>query len=224
MRAGLLDDLGEPPVLRIGGERLPVLGRARIYVCGITPYDTTHVGHAATFIWTDAAARVLRLTGCEVDVCRNVTDVDDHLLAQARLLGTSWKSLATQQTYLFERDMENLGVARPSYEPRSHDHVDDVIELARELLGRGLAYTRDGSVHFRGADVHEAAGLTRDEALARAAELGPAGKPAEGLRGGETYDKCGGQAFQAHHVWLRYAGLPYRRVDELGYPGGVGGR
>ena len=68
--------LGQSPVAQIGGVRLPVLGRARIYVCGITPYDTTHVGHAATFVWADVAARVLRLTGAEVDVCRNVTDVD----------------------------------------------------------------------------------------------------------------------------------------------------
>lgn len=159
-------------MLRIGGTRLPVLGRARIYVCGITPYDTTHVGHAATFIWTDTAARVLRLTGCEVEVCRNVTDVDDHLLVQARSLDTSWRSLATQQTYLFERDMEALGIARPSYEPRSHDHVDDVIVLAAELVERGAAYVRDGSVYFRGEGVHEAAGLTRQAAMMLASEHG----------------------------------------------------
>ena len=62
---------------------MPVIGSARVYVCGITPYDTTHLGHAATFVWTDLAARVLHLTGAHVDVCRNVTDVDDHLLAEA---------------------------------------------------------------------------------------------------------------------------------------------
>ena len=72
--------LGSAPSLRIGDTPLPVLGRARVYVCGITPYETTHVGHAATFVWADVAARVLRLAGATVEVCRNVTDVDDHIL------------------------------------------------------------------------------------------------------------------------------------------------
>ena len=75
--------LGPAPSLRIGDARLPVLGHARMYVCGITPYETTHVGHAATFVWADVAARVLRLAGTAVEVCRNVTDIDDHLLMRA---------------------------------------------------------------------------------------------------------------------------------------------
>src|ERR1022692_2263113 len=90
--------------VQIGGTRLPLMGTGRIYVCGITPYDTTHLGHAATFVWSDMAARVLRLTGHPVEVCRNVTDVDDHLLVQAELEGVPWKSLATQQSYRFEHD------------------------------------------------------------------------------------------------------------------------
>jgi cysteinyl-tRNA synthetase len=161
-----------PVALTIGGTRLPVLSRARVYVCGITPYDTTHVGHAATFLWTDLAARVLRLTGVEVDICRNVTDVDDHMLAAAADRGTSWRSLATQQTYRFERDMEELSVAKPAFEPRSHDHVDEVVLLAAELVVRGAAYQREGSIYFRAAGVHEAAGLSRGEALALAAAHG----------------------------------------------------
>ena len=116
----------EGPLL-LGHTRLPVLGTARIYVCGITPYDTTHLGHAATFVWADMAARVLHRGGRSVEVCRNITDVDDDLLAQARERQVSWRSLATQQAYRFERDMEDLGVAHPTYEPRSHDHVDGVI-------------------------------------------------------------------------------------------------
>ena len=86
-------------------------GSARVYVCGITPYETTHVGHAATFVWADVAARVLRLVGATVEVCRNVTDVDDHLLIQAKRDGVPWRSLAMQETYRFERDMAQLGVS-----------------------------------------------------------------------------------------------------------------
>ena len=163
-------DVGGP--LLVGHTRLPVLGTARIYVCGITPYDTTHLGHAATFVWADLAARVLHRAGRSVEVCRNITDVDDDLLAQARERRVSWRSLATQQAYRFERDMDDLGIAHPTYEPRSHDHVDGVIALVEELLVRGAAYERRGSVYFRGGEVYRRAGLTRDEALAVAAQRG----------------------------------------------------
>jgi cysteinyl-tRNA synthetase len=118
------------------------------------------------------AARVLRLTGNPVEVCRNITDVDDHLLVQAKEQDVPWKSLATQQSYRFERDMVLLGIARPAFEPRSHDHVDGVIALAVELLARNVAYERNGSVYFRGGAVHEVAGLGREEAISLAGERG----------------------------------------------------
>ncbi len=161
-----------PPTLRIGAERIPLLGRARVYVCGITPYDTTHVGHAATFVWADLAARAFRLSGVEVEVCRNITDVDDHLLAEARTKKVSWRALAAEQTYRFERDMAELGVVHPTYEPRSFDHVDDVITLVVELLATEAAYEREGNVYFRGSDVHRGVGLSRQEALDLAGERG----------------------------------------------------
>jgi cysteinyl-tRNA synthetase len=143
-----------------------------MYVCGITPYDTTHVGHAATFVWADVAARVLGSAGARVESCRNVTDIDDHLLAEAEAAGVPWRSLAVQHTYRFERDMAELGVPRPSYEPRSFDHVDDVIAIGAELIASGAAYQRDGSVYYRVDGVLERAGLARDAALALAAERG----------------------------------------------------
>jgi len=158
--------------LRVGDTRLSILGRARVYVCGITPYETTHVGHAATFVWADVAARVLRLAGAAVDVCRNVTDIDDHLLVEAARGGTSWRSLATQETYRFERDMAALGVARPSFEPRSRDYVDEVISLGQELVANGTAYERNGSVYFRGADVASGVGFDRERAIELAREHG----------------------------------------------------
>jgi cysteinyl-tRNA synthetase len=143
-----------------------------MYVCGITPYDTTHLGHAATFVWADVAARVLRLRGVDVDVCRNITDVDDHLLVGARDRHVNWRSLAIQQTYRFERDMVDLRVGRPSFEPRSYDFVDEVITLAHRLVAGRMAYERRGSVYFRGGDVHRSAGLDRDEAIRLSAERG----------------------------------------------------
>src|SRR5437588_10293741 len=106
--------MSEVPVLRLRGKPLPVVGTARVYVCGITPYDTTHVGHAATFVWADVAARVLRHIGAEVDVCRNVTDVDDDIIEKARKEGVDWRTLGTEQTYRFEEDMRRLRVVKPA--------------------------------------------------------------------------------------------------------------
>ena len=79
---------GLPPVATLGGMTLPLVGRARVYAYGITPYDVTHLGHAATFMWVDTLARVLHADGTEVIMCRNVTDVDDVLLAAAGRSGS----------------------------------------------------------------------------------------------------------------------------------------
>ena len=151
-----------------------MMRRARIYVCGITPYDTTHIGHAATFVWVDVLARVLEHVGIEPEVVRNITDVDDELLREAAARETSWQALATQQTFQFEDDMRKLRVQRPAFEPVSRDYVTDVIFLARALLDRGVAYERAGSVYFRAGDLTELSGLTRDAALAG---LRPARRP-----------------------------------------------
>jgi cysteinyl-tRNA synthetase len=164
-------------VLRIGGRGLPVVGRARMYVCGITPYDTTHLGHAATFVWADVAARVLRQVGVEVDVCRNVTDVDDVLDAAAARRGEPSDSFAAVQQFRFDRDMTGLGVRRPQHEPRAHNHVRQVVSLAGALLELGAAYRRDGTVWFRGTAMAERAGLSEDAAAALVAEFGPAAEP-----------------------------------------------
>ena len=161
--------------LHLAGAPLPVIGRARVYVCGITPYDTTHLGHAATFVWTDVAVRVLRSTGVDVELCRNVTDVDDVLTAAAERAGDPYDRFAALQKFRFDQDMAALGVKAPTHEPRAHAHIGDVQSLAAALLAAGRAYVADGSVFFRGEGVAEAAGLTRDEALALATEYG--GRP-----------------------------------------------
>src|SRR3954466_6587548 len=135
----------------LGGTPLPLVGRARVYACGITPYDVTHVGHAAAFVWVDTLARVLRDGGAEVIICRNVTDVDDVLLAAADRAGSPYDRFAAIQQFYFDRDMTALGVGRPSLEPRAHSYIGQVIALATGLLDRGAAYERDGRVYFRGA-------------------------------------------------------------------------
>ncbi|WCO66331.1 class I tRNA ligase family protein [Iamia majanohamensis] len=158
--------------IRLGRQDISLVGPVRVYICGITPYDTTHVGHAATFVWSDVAVRFLRLLGHEVRVARNITDVDDGLLRRAEADGASWRSLATQQTYRFEDDMARLGVSTPTVEPQAHNFVDEVIQLAQALLDRDQAYEVGGTVYSQHDGVHDSAGLSVDEAMVLAAERG----------------------------------------------------
>ncbi len=159
----------------IAGHRLPMLDRARIYACGITPYDVTHLGHAATFVWIDMLSRVLRFLGIEPEICRNITDVDDVLDAAALRAGAPYDAFAAIQQFHFERDMAALGVRSPQHEPRAHRYVEHVIRLAAGLLSAGTAYQRRGSVYFRGQAAIGAAGLDRAEGLRLSAEYG--GRP-----------------------------------------------
>lgn len=160
-----MTDPATPRRLHLGGRPLSVVGRARVYVCGVTPYDVTHLGHAATFVWVDAAERVLRRLGVQVQVCRNVTDIDDVLFDAASRAGAHYDRLAAVQQFHFERDMAALCVRRPTHEPRAHSFVPEVIALAQALLDAGAAYVSGGSVLFRGAQVPALAGLDREQAL-----------------------------------------------------------
>jgi cysteinyl-tRNA synthetase len=155
--------------LQLGGTPLPLVGRASVYTCGITPYDVTHLGHASTFVWSDLAARVIHATGVEVAGCRNVTDVDDVLTEAAGARGRDTSEFALYQEYLFDKDMASLRVARPSYQPRARHHIVQVQQLATALLAGDLAYTREGYVLFRGSMVAGRAELIRSEALTRLA-------------------------------------------------------
>jgi cysteinyl-tRNA synthetase len=161
--------------LTLGGRRLAFLDRARIYACGITPYDVTHLGHAATFVWVDALARTLRLLGVEPEICRNVTDVDDVLDEAARRAGEPYDAFAAVQQYYFDRDMAALNVRDVQHEPRARRYVNQVIRLAAGLLAAGGAYACRGSVYFRGEPAVRGSGLDRGAALRLSAEYG--GRP-----------------------------------------------
>jgi cysteinyl-tRNA synthetase len=115
---------------------------------------------------------VLRHSGVDVEVCRNVTDVDDVLDAAAARAGSRFDSFAAVQQFRFDRDMAALGVRRPAHEPRAHNHVEQVVALAEALLDAGAAYEAGGSVFFRGAGVPARAGLDDAAARATAEEFG----------------------------------------------------
>ncbi len=161
---------GPPMALHLGGELLPMVGRVRMYVCGITPYDVTHLGHAATYIWSDAVDRVLTWHGHTVTVARNVTDVDEVLFAEARRRGEPYSMLATLQRATFESTMATLRVRVPDHSPTAAQAVGHVVQLASALLARGGAYLRGGTVYARTSAAPSVAALDRDTALKLSAE------------------------------------------------------
>lgn len=119
-----------------------------MYTCGITPYDATHLGHAATFIAYDVLQRRLIDRGHQVTCVRNVTDVDDPLFAKARELGVHYLDLAAGQEARFERDMEALNALPVASTPRASSAIADIRGFIGMVLDRGFAYEAGGSVYF----------------------------------------------------------------------------
>jgi L-cysteine:1D-myo-inositol 2-amino-2-deoxy-alpha-D-glucopyranoside ligase len=180
--SGILGTAGRVPLvdseplrtsdLTLAGRRLPLTATARIYVCGITPYLVTHLGHASTFVWADVLQCVARLTGVTTNTCRNVTDVDDVLTAAALEHGRPYDEFALTQEFLFERDMKALGNRAPDHAPHARLHVAHVTQLAAALLATDHAYEREGFVYFRGDGVATRSGLSEKEALERSRDFG----------------------------------------------------
>ncbi|WP_419915170.1 cysteine--tRNA ligase [Candidatus Poriferisodalis sp.] len=120
----------------------------RMYVCGITPYDATHVGHAATFLAYDVLQRRLRDLGCHTRCVRNITDVDDDLLARARAMGVHYLDLAAGSLAAFDSDMAALGLLPADAEPRATSAITDIRRLIGRLLRSGHAYRISENVYF----------------------------------------------------------------------------
>ena len=123
-------------------------GTARLYVCGITPYDATHLGHAATYIAFDLVQRVWLDAGHAVRYVQNVTDVDDPLLERAQQTGEDWQALAERETALFREDMTALGLLPPQNYVGAVEAIPGIVEAVRELLAVGAAYDVDGDIYF----------------------------------------------------------------------------
>lgn len=125
----------------------PAVGEARMYVCGITPYDATHLGHANTYVTFDLINRVWRDLGVTVNYTQNVTDVDDPLLERARATGRDWEELAEDQTELFRSDMVHLRVIPPTHYVGAVESIPSVVALIEKLLPSGLVYQVDDPEH-----------------------------------------------------------------------------
>jgi L-cysteine:1D-myo-inositol 2-amino-2-deoxy-alpha-D-glucopyranoside ligase len=147
-------------------------GPIKLYVCGVTPYDTTHLGHAFTFVQFDTLVRALRWLsppGREVTYVQNVTDIDDSILIRARKLGVDWQVLGDEQTEDYRADMRALNVAEPTHFVRATSAMNTILKLIEKLLQSDAAYVVEGgSVFFRvraSATFGELSKLSRDEML-----------------------------------------------------------
>ncbi|MGD8214908.1 cysteine--1-D-myo-inosityl 2-amino-2-deoxy-alpha-D-glucopyranoside ligase [Aestuariimicrobium sp. Y1814] len=157
----------------------PDHGTARMYVCGITPYDATHLGHANTYLSFDLVNRVWRDLGLEVNYVQNITDVDDPLLERAERDGVDWRDLARSQTDLFRDDMTNLRVLPPAHYVGATETIDLVVNLIEPLVAAGKVYQLDDEQYpdwyfdVSSDDTFMAvSGLDEQAALARFVEFG----------------------------------------------------
>lgn len=148
---------------------------ATMYTCGITPYDATHLGHAATYVTYDVLQRRLRDRGHTTRCVRNVTDVDDDILRKARELGVHYLDLAAAETARFDADMAALDVVECWSEPRATSAIADIRGFIGMVLDRGHAYENGGAVYFD-VDSYERFGaishLSRDEMIELARQRG----------------------------------------------------
>ena len=119
-----------------------------MYVCGITPYDSTHLGHAATYLTYDLLIRRLEELGHEVRMVRNVTDVDDSILPKARELGVPYLELADSELARFRSDMDALEMRPPVAEPRATESIDGMVDMVAGLLASDHAYVAHGTTYF----------------------------------------------------------------------------
>ena len=121
----------------------------QMYVCGITPYDATHMGHAATYLAFDLINRYLQLTGRKVEFVENITDIDDPLFERAKRDNQSWRDLGESQVALFESDMTALRVLPPKNYVAVTDAMDSIIIAIEKLVADGFTYELNGNIYFR---------------------------------------------------------------------------
>ncbi len=126
----------------------PTNGVAKLYVCGITPYDATHLGHAATYLAFDTLVRVWRDQGLQVDYVQNVTDIDDPLLERAARDGVRWEDVAERETELFRSDMTALRVVPPTWYVGAVEAMEEIAALVVRLQDADAAYSVDGDIYF----------------------------------------------------------------------------
>ena len=150
-------------------------GRVGMYVCGMTPYDYSHIGHARVFVVYDAMRRWLEASGLTVRYVRNITDIDDNIIKRAHENGETIRALTERFIRCTDEDEAALGVAKPDFEPRATEHIPGMLRIIQELVDRGMAYQGpNGDVYY---SVHAFPGYGK-----------LSGKSLEDLRAGERVE------------------------------------
>ncbi len=131
-------------------EFVPIGDPVKMYVCGVTPYDNSHFGHAMSYIFFDVIRRYIKFAGYNLKYVQNVTDIEDKIINRANQRGISTTELAEKYTASYFADMDALNVIRPDITPKATEEVPKIIEVVKGLVDKGYAYqTPDGSVYFR---------------------------------------------------------------------------
>lgn len=125
-----------------------VPSKVSMYVCGITPYDTTHLGHAFTYVFFDVLQRYLKFKGYEVSYIQNVTDIDDDILKRAKKVKKNWQELGKYWTDRFLEDMKSLNVQPPNHFVKATQSIPTMIKIITFLLKKKIAYNSEGNIYF----------------------------------------------------------------------------
>jgi cysteinyl-tRNA synthetase len=123
-------------------------GKAGMYVCGVTVYDYCHIGHARANVVFDVIYRYLKYAGYDVTYVRNYTDIDDKIINRANKEGVDYRTIADRYIQAFDEDMDRLGLAKPTVEPKATDHIGGIIAIIETLIDKGHAYESEGDVYY----------------------------------------------------------------------------
>jgi len=123
-------------------------GKAGMYVCGVTVYDYCHIGHARANVVFDVIYRYLKYAGYDVTYVRNYTDIDDKIINRANQEGVDYRTIADRYIQAFDEDMDRLGLAKPTVEPKATDHIGGIIAIIETLIDKGHAYESEGDVYY----------------------------------------------------------------------------
>ncbi|MCK5433753.1 MAG: cysteine--tRNA ligase, partial [Dehalococcoidales bacterium] len=134
---------GQKEEFRPGGDEV------KMYVCGVTPYDECHIGHAMSYIIFDVIRRYLQFRGYKVKYVQNITDIDDKIIERAAKRGVSTHELAEKFANSYFEDMDALNIGRVDIQPKATEEIPKIIEVIQGLVDKGYAYPAGGSVYFR---------------------------------------------------------------------------
>ncbi len=160
----------------------PAGDEVSIYVCGVTPYDTAHLGHAFCYLTFDVLSRLLRYKGYRVRYVQNITDIDNDILRKANEVGEPWDELGNRYVKIHQDALDNLGVEPPVKWPRATEEIPMMVEMIESLIAQGKAYEVQGNVYFRVSSDPDYGCLSRLSPEEMAVKLTETGDPADDPR------------------------------------------